>query len=42
MASSSTKDVSQMLRQTAGSKLTAFLAEPINEEVLNQILPSLS
>jgi hypothetical protein len=34
--------VSQMLRQAVGRKLTAFLTEPIDEEILNQILPSLS
>jgi hypothetical protein len=31
-----------MLRQAVGRKLTAFLTEPIDEEILNQILPSLS
>jgi hypothetical protein len=39
---SSIEDVSQMLHQAVGRKLTTFLAEPINEEILNQILPSLS
>lgn len=39
---SSIEDVSQMLRQAVARKLTAFLTEPIDEEILNQILPSLS
>jgi uncharacterized LabA/DUF88 family protein len=39
---SSIEHVSLMLRQAVGRKLTAFLTEPIDEGILNQILPSLS
>jgi hypothetical protein len=39
---SSIEHVSLMLRQAVGRKLAAFLTEPIDEEILNQILPSLS
>jgi hypothetical protein len=38
---SSIEHVSVMLRQAVGRKLTAFLTEPIDEEILNQILPQL-
>ena len=39
---SSIEHVSVMLRQAVSRKLTAFLTEPIDEEILNQILPALS
>jgi hypothetical protein len=38
----SIEHVSLVLRQAVSRKLTAFLTEPIEEEILNQILPKLS
>jgi uncharacterized LabA/DUF88 family protein len=37
----SIENVSEMLRQSVSRKLAAFLTEPIDEEILNQILPKL-